>query len=519
MSNQLASTVDQDADFNFRPYIETLWRYRRIVVASVVAALVIFGIGAGAVYLLRPSERTASIGFRLIFPGAEAQQYPNGTPFDSSEIIAAPVLEEVYRSNDLSRYGTTAQWRQTLMVHPVSPALRDLDDEYETKLSSPRLGRVERAKLEEEFQQKRAAIHPTEFRLVLQRRERIAAMPTEAMQKALGDTLATWARQAAANRGATRPNVDLVSPEVFARATAPEQIYLVRVEALRAAAQRIASSLTALQEVPGARTLPPEDRRRLSDEIVTVENILRFDIDSLRALARVTGNAPRGHAVLTAYLSQQLVRYRLDYRQATLQARAVQTALREYAAARPGSRAVLPMPAPDTGAESGAPSATQVNTALIERFVELSAASQASDLQFRRSLLDKYLAATEQATAADREIRYYQDLLNQAEAPARRGSAGIMNERFTSVVDALTRSVDVMHQLSDMIASRAMGPSPGVYAITQPFRLETLPAVVTRRIVVGALLVVALALVGAVVGAFAHDARRQRRAVAQPSTY
>src|SRR5689334_2215869 len=90
-------------EVSLKPYFETLWSYRGVIAASVVGAATFYLVGVLLLFLISPTERLSSVPFRLLFDGAEKGEYPNGTLFSTSEIVAGPVLTEVFKVDDLQR--------------------------------------------------------------------------------------------------------------------------------------------------------------------------------------------------------------------------------------------------------------------------------------------------------------------------------------------------------------------------------------------------------------------------------
>ncbi len=111
-----ADDYDRDA-ISLRPYLDTLRRYRAVIVGAIVGASVLFVIGVLAMLVIFPSERVASLPFRLLFEGAAQNQYPNKTPFNPTEIVGVPVVTEVFKANDLQQYGKLRRF-QGRAVHP-----------------------------------------------------------------------------------------------------------------------------------------------------------------------------------------------------------------------------------------------------------------------------------------------------------------------------------------------------------------------------------------------------------------
>ncbi|MBE3112431.1 MAG: hypothetical protein IMZ46_18310 [Acidobacteria bacterium] len=140
------SEMENEDEISLRPYFDTLWRYRKVIG---IAFLVVFGLFATASlasYLRFPAEQVATLEFRLLFEGADKGQYPNGTKFNPTEIASAPVLNEVFKANDLQRFGRYDAFKETLFILQSNPELDLLSYEYQAKLADTKLTPVDRAR-------------------------------------------------------------------------------------------------------------------------------------------------------------------------------------------------------------------------------------------------------------------------------------------------------------------------------------------------------------------------------------
>jgi hypothetical protein len=193
---------DHQDQVSLNPLFEVLWAYRQtlrngvLIASAAVAALFI------AVWFLVPADRFGTLHFRVLFEGAGEGKYPNGTPFSSSEIVATPVLDQVYKANDLQRYMDFTSFKESLCALESNADLELLSYEYQTKLSDTKLTPVDRARIEAEFRKKLESLKSAEFSLNLRRSERMKKLPGALVTKILDDTLSEWARQAREQKGA-----------------------------------------------------------------------------------------------------------------------------------------------------------------------------------------------------------------------------------------------------------------------------------------------------------------------------
>jgi hypothetical protein len=519
-------TPESGDEISLGQYVDAVWRYRRIIAAATVVAAILFGIGVLALYIRSPIERITSVQFRLLFEGAEDNKYPNEQPFNPTEIVSPPVIASVFEANELSRYGKVEDFQQALFIVQSNFALQQLDYSFQAKLADTRLTPVDRARLEEEFLRKREGIRVAEFTLSLRRTERIKAMPQPMMDKVLTDTLSVWAAQADATKGVARPDIDLVSREVFARAANDDESALIRIDVMRSGARRILSALNALERVPGSRGVRTDARRSLADEKAVVEDIIKFDLDPLMSLARASSGAGTERAILMAYVSNQKVTHELNLKTAEQRALSLQSSLREYMAQRGSRIEGAPATPLAGGAPQGQGQATvmpQIGDSFIDRLMEMSAAAQKEEQQYRQRLTDKYIQASDEAAASAREAGYYSDLLKQFSSPTievPRGSE-LMASRFKAALEALNQAVDRVHKLYAEISVQTMNPARRLYTITQPARVQTFSSIMWFRIALMFVFTLSVAFLGAIAVSLLHDSYRRshRRAAAKTESF
>src|SRR5262245_17977160 len=107
---------DLDDGISLKPLADTLSRYRRVLSKTILAVAAVGGVVLVAAFFLLPVERLGSIQFRLMFDGAADNKYPNGLLFSTTEIVGTSVLTEVFRQNDLGRFGQYRDFRDSIFV-------------------------------------------------------------------------------------------------------------------------------------------------------------------------------------------------------------------------------------------------------------------------------------------------------------------------------------------------------------------------------------------------------------------
>lgn len=523
-----ASFAEREDEVSLRPYIDGLWRYRKVIRTALLVVLGLFATACLAAFVLFPAERIATIEFRVLFEGADRGQYPNGMKFNPTEIVSAPVLTEVFKANDLQRFGRYEDFKETMFILQSNPELDLLSYEYQAKLADTKLTPVDRARIEEEFRNKREALTDPKFALSLRRSDRVKTMPKALMEKILNDTLTTWAAQAAERKGAMGYDVPLFSKNILDRNALENEDYLVSVDMLRATARRLTENIDILAELPGASLVRTgTDGVSLGEVRAKVEDVVRFYLEPLLGLIRSEGIS-KNPRLLRLYAEGQLFQIQLEHDEAVGRVKAVQDSLREYMA----QRTRQPGEARGSGGAGGAAGGMapgldtpalipQFGESFLDRLVELSTQTQNSDVRYRQQLTDRIIAESERMVALQREAAYYQDLTNAVKGMAARTAGSdalvtLIRKRSAEAYDAIAVSLDQISSIYKELSVQNLNPSTLLFSVTGPFMVRTQRALSFASVALYGVLVFLLSVIGIPLACLVHDAFRREARVRGP---
>jgi hypothetical protein len=511
-----AAEFDRDT-ISLRPYLDTLKRYRAIIVGAFVAVSVFFVIGLFVMLVLFPAERVAALPFRLLFEGAAQSQYPNKTPFSPTEIVGVPVVTEVFRANDLEQYGKYEGFKDSLFIQNSNLKLDLLNSEYQSRLADARMSSVERSRIEAEFSQKREALTDPSFAISLRRSDRFKVLPDELAQKVLTDILATWAVQAE-RMGAMKYQLPILSSVVLSKESLDNEDYLVAADLLRAKAVRIIDTLGELEKIPGALTTrTTKDKVSLPEIRANIEDALRFDLEPLLGIIRSEG-VTKNARLLSLYASTQVFQRQLERQAAEGRGRAVQNSLADYMSLRgarsgteikPGSGGNTRQPGFDT------PVIPQFSESFLDRLVEMSASTQKDEMEYRQKLTDQVIKENTQVTLLDKELAYYQDLVKSVQGIGSRPTGSpeliaLVKSRSQAAFSAIAKGADQLVDLYAELSAKNLNPVARLYAITGPFTRHTQLSVSFRSLAYSYVLTLLLVAVVVPTGCLIHDAMKRR---------
>jgi hypothetical protein len=530
--NQSSRPLDADVDrptaqrdspddtLSLKPLIDLLAAYRRVLLVICLASITLGAVVVTALALVLPSESTGSLQFRLLFDGAATGLYPNGTPFSPAEITATPVLTEVYRMNDLQRFGTFDRFKESMSVLQSSFELDLLAADYGARLADPKLGPVDRVRLEDEYRKKREALKDPVFALNIRRTERLKSIPKDLLEKTLKDTLAVWAAQADSLKGAMRVNIPVFTRDVLT-ADLLDRDLLVAADNLRVQAVRARAAVTQLLTVPGATTLrSSKGAGSLIEVKYTLDDLLRNAIDPAMQLivGRGMGSDP---AALTQYLHGHTMELRLDRDAAKERIRAYQDALDGYTGSR-GSRTREAAGSPSTGSTGGRGSSgldtqtisPQLSESFLDKLMAMSTQTQASDLAYRQQITDNIIKEGQLLANLEQSVGYYEELeqIRKAGTPgaARTTEVDYVKTSLKSAFDQIGASIDKLGVLYAELSSQRLNPSANLYEITFPFAVNTQYALPMRTALLLLVFWALATIVIAPIGCALHAWRRQR---------
>jgi hypothetical protein len=505
--DQYDDDLPEERPVSLAPLFRTLWLYRQVIAAGVVGLVVLCLLGVVALNVILRSESVASTSFRLTFEGADRGTYPNGTPFSPSELVAPPVLSEVFERNGLEQYGRYEAFKDSVFVLQANEALNLLTLEYQGKLSEPRLTAADRARLEEEFRRRRESLRDPQYSINLRRRERLRSMPRPLMEKILTDILDTWARQAAERKGAIRYNIPTFSRNILPTAFIASEDYIMAIDLVRTKVDRVLQSVSEIATLPGSELVRVgKEQVSLGEVRASLEDVVRFRLQPLVGYIRAMGLSKDPRA-LNLYIENRLFQIRLDQQQATSRVQRLQESLREYVLQRGGLTVDRAQAGGSAGGGTQSPGVPamipQFGETFIDRLIELS--TQNNDVQYRQELTDRIIRESLVVASLDRERAYYEDLSRTARSQATAaGEAGreavqTVNARLQQAIDEILVSIDHVGAIYEEVSKRNLNPSTMLYAKTRPFSLTTRPAITLRTtfLLLGLTLLLALFVVPA----------------------
>lgn len=489
---------------SMRQFFTILRSYKAAILLSLVAVAVGYALIAVGHVVLSPSRRITSLAFRLEFKGAETGTYPNGTQFSPSEIVATPTLLRVYNANALSDLVTYQTFKNSIFVVEANPALEALEREYRAKLSELKLSAVDRDRLEQEFQQKRASISRSDYAINYVDSGQVKRLPKTVHVKVLNDILSTWAEQTTQHKGVVLYDLSTISSATFDKSAIDRYDYLIALDMLRVKINRVISNIDALTRIPGAKVLrtatPP--RASLDEMRFRLTDAIRFKIEPLVGTI-INSGLTGGSVRATDFLQTRLSFNEIERKQAEGRVQM----LREALAAYDETSAAAPATPGLAGSASAPTVVPQVDNTFLERLVTLSNKSQ--DFAYRQNIVDNIQQESLKIVPLQAEEQYYRSLLASlarrgGQPPARPEDTARIRTEIVGVFDEAIRTTDQVMEIYQAV-SQNLNPSTVLYSTTAPpvTRHESSAASASQLLLIAALLLL-LTLPLSMVASFLH---------------
>jgi hypothetical protein len=422
----------------------------------------------------------------------------------------------VFKANDLQRFGKYEDFKDSLFVLQSNLDLELLGYEFQARLADTRLTPVDRARIEEEFRRKREALVDPIYSLNMRRHERLSTMPRDLVNKVLLDVLATWAKQADERKGATKYNVDVLSPGILHRQTLEQEDYLVAIDIMRAKTARVLATLREIDKLPGAKALRVgEDRVSVAEVRAELEDVVRFKLEPLMGLIRSEGIAKHPRS-LSVYATNQLFQLRQEQMQAAARVQALQSSVREFATQGGLSPGSAGAGTSGTGS-SGGTITPQLDQSFLDRLMSLSIAKD--EFEYRREISDRIIEESEIVAARAREAAYYEDLAKELGASGGRTAGSpetvaFIKTRSAQAFDEIVRGIEKTALIYKELSAQNLNPSSTVFAINGPFTQQTQRSLTLRTVLLYLVLILMLTIILVPIGCLVHHALKVRRAAA-----
>lgn len=426
-----------------------LWRRRGQFLRVLAAVTVVFWLLVGLKGLLLEARVVRYVqDIKLVFQGADQNEYPDGTLFSPSNIVAPVILNAVYENNQLGDLDVAVDaFVNAFSAQGYAPESDFIVQRYRDLLENRSLSGTEIGALEEQFSQELEQASRSGVRIVL-------TMPSgmlvdEMARKVLDDVPLAWQRYMTERRGVFETDAPFVTAKALDMSLLERADYLVLYDIIRNRLEDALANITGLRMLSNSDNIvDPETGLGLADLESVLRDLRDFSLEQVATFATGFGIS-RDPVATTRYFRKRiedLTRQRqLLNNKATLVA---ETFDRYTATDQPaGSR--------DQGAGTadlfgGGTTIPQFGSDFLDRLVELGSSS--GDVQFRQELSRERLDFGLEAADLESEVNRLEELVRRLSGSDQGRSAGeyesLEEKLATDLETARTDLIRLMEAIS-----------------------------------------------------------------------
>ncbi|HEY0371680.1 MAG TPA: hypothetical protein VGD79_06740 [Thermoanaerobaculia bacterium] len=503
----LEEPAPHSSPFTATYIVRTLRAYRGAIGLVLLAVAVGYLILAITAFLLSPSLRVTSMSFQLEFSGAEKGQYPNGSPFASSEITSTPVMLKSFKQNDLARFTTFKDFGGSVYVTESNEAREALSREYQARLADPRLTSIDRERIQREYELRSGSITKNQFSINYARK-RGDSVPDALAKKVLNDILQNWAAYATNEQHVLEYRVSVLSPDVVAPDVTDTRNPIINTIILRGNVGRLRDNIDVLRRLPNAELMRTSDGLTLNDISVRLEDAVRYRLDPL--VDRIAAARLDDRSETIRFLQTQLAYDRRTLDSHRTAADTVQRTLGVYMNADAQRQtsvagATPAAPAADDAAKAAGETATlmpQISDTFLDRLIQLT--SRSADTDFRQKLATDYQVQALSLGPAEAAVAYDESALGSVRnvsGPVTPASAEQVEREITTTrgnVRQLAAKVQELHK----VISENLNPATQLVTASTPRTRVNRSLSLQTAFVLGILLLLVTLVLGVILSIF-----------------
>jgi hypothetical protein len=397
MADQIEEASTYNDEIDLKALLMAILDTRVWVVAALLLASAAFWVLVVLQNTQKPEIHRYESRIDLVFAGVSAEEYPNGSPFSLSDVIAPVVLNEIYEKNELEIFIERQAFVSSFTVEPYTPAREFILAKYEGLLANRDLGPTEIGELQ--------ARYDVELRnnalgsaTIIFTSQGDSGMPLSLIKNVIREIPAEWSRRMIEDQGVVRADRRMYSSKVVDANIVEGLDYLIMYEVLLERLMLLDQNIATLRGMPNGLVVTDEvSNFNLPDLERAVEDVRQYQIGPVMNPIGRLGVAKDAQTV-ELYFNNALDE--LARKTSVLEAKQVnfEKAYQNYAQFSA---------AESSGSSGGASTGSmipQFGAEFLDKIVDLT--NTGADLEYRQKLNEQLLSiANELADAAGERVR------------------------------------------------------------------------------------------------------------------
>ena len=456
-------------DIDLIAFIQGLWKFKTSIILKSAITLFFFIIIAIIIYSFIPKFTTVKQPFSLSFSGIDKHQYPNGMHFSTNDIIATPVLKSVYEKYKLEKICPFQDFKSSFIIKQKNFKLKNLEREYDAKLSDKKLLYTERKTLEEDFAKRKGAMRGHSYYLVYINRKNLSSpIPTDIIPEILNDILKTWAEQTEKERHVLNYRNKLISPNSITASEVDKFDYLITADILKMYLASTISNLNYIQALPGGDKVKIDDKT-VNDYIFEMKKLRTFYLDqSIRAIS--TYALYKDKNLVKIYIDSRLIDLERNKNELDKMRKLYDTSIVNYTSASNGALNNKKNSDNKGFLTPSNPVITQLGDSFFDNIISL--AQKGNDTEFRQNLTTKAIGTGKQSIETEKSIDFYETFLKDIEntkkiPPELKKQLTIkLADDFKYVLVSMKQALTFANKAYEEISKQNLAPQSRLYNTT-----------------------------------------------------
>lgn len=420
-----ASVSPLDDEIDLLELIRAVLRAWKVWLLTILFVTAVYGSYQLVGYLAAHDALPHSKIITLTFKGVDSGQYPSGSTFQIQDIISPAVVQVSYEAEKLQESGLSAvEFQNRISIEPYTPFYREVMERFgvllaNEDLSADQLLALQNQKSRElnqalnssailEFDTSNLDLQPLKIERVLQ------AIPRE------------WARQAIADKGVLKADIQLVSAKTLDDNLFKGVDYVVLSDLFANKIDSLRTNIEKVKMLNGTATVTdPETGWSLSDLENNLHDLEIYTIDELMSPIRSLGLSRNPRLAAFYYEEKQQV---LEEKLVLLEeeSQLIKSAYDAYGPDKPIelTKGGGPQVSGFTGYSAGSP----LGGEMIDKLLQV--AGEDSVEKYRQLLNDRWLETNMELAQSKSDLRSTQRLISAVKGQSSEGVTSELRDEY-----------------------------------------------------------------------------------------
>ena len=440
-------------------FFANFWSKRLVVVVFVVLGFAVGGVQGLFSQASSFTNTVATVHVKLNFKGAELGEYPNGSKYAPTDVIASKVLSRVYRANSLDDYGIELEeFVSAVNAYPWIPNQAAMDAKYADLFSEKKLSALDRQKLDEQYQQETR--NSNGRFLMLQWSGDSAAKVSKAVaQKVLADIPKQWASVSIQEYGVL--DLEVVVPSKLDQYLLDTVEYIVVGDYLRDFARQLKVAALALQQDAVVAVLKDEQTQSTVGDVgKLILNLENFHLSTLQRMFLIA--PPRSNAeTASLYLSSRQRELEEKIAEAERKSEVINRIYREYT-----DSAETKSASTQNAADKNGNLSPQIGDDFLTKLMRIG--DELSDAKYKQDLLKERKELSFEAaelTTEKQRIEAIVSTMSQSRSVQAIGNREPLDKSVSYVVSELSNYAQTLDRINLMARAAKLGKVGSLYEV------------------------------------------------------